>query len=130
MARTFITREFFPVNSAGFNNTFVSVFYDDVANTLVFINDKTGATVATIGGVALTTNLVAQVVAAAAQAYFATAPVVAFGIGKIICVQNYYASGDAGTFQKISTSNGTFADWIVLATENVASTGAIGSNPI
>ena len=130
MARTFITREFFPVNTTGFNNTFVSVFYDDVANTLVFINDKTGATVATIGGVALTTNLVAQVVAAAAQAYFATAPVVAFGIGKIICVQDYDTSGDAATFQKISTSNGNFNDWIVIATDNVASSGAIGSSPI
>lgn len=130
MARTFITREFFPVNTTGFNNTFVSVFYDDVANTLVFINDKTGATVATIGGVALTTNLVAQVVATAAQAYFATAPAVAFGIGKIICVQNYNASGDAGTFQKVSTSNGTFADWKVIATEDKTATGAIGSSPI
>ena len=89
MARTFITREFFPVNSQGFNNTFVSVFYDDVANT-----------------------------------------VIAFGLGKIICVQDYDGSGDAGTFQKVSTSNGTFADWIVIATENKASTGAIGSSPI
>lgn len=130
MARTFITREFFPVNSQGFNNTFVSVFYDDVANTLVFINDKTGATVATIGGVALTTNLVATVVAAADQAYFATAPVIAFGLGKIICVQNYNATGDAGTFQKVSTSNGTFADWKVIATEDKTATGAIGSSPI
>ena len=129
MARTFITREFFPVNSTGFNNTFVSVFYDDVANTLVFINDKTGATVATIGGVALTTNLVAEVVAAAAQAYFATAPAVAFGIGKIICVKNYNASGDAGTFQRISTTTNDYKDWIVIATEDKTATGAIGSTP-
>lgn len=130
MARTFITREYFPVNSNGFNNTFVSVFYDDVANTLIFINDKTGATVTSIGGVALTTNLVAQVVANAAQAYFATAPVIAYGIGKIICVQDYDGTGDAGTFQKISTANGDEQDWIVIASDNLTSTGATGSSPI
>lgn len=130
MALTFITREFFPVNSQGFKNTFVSVFFNDVDNTLDFVNDLTGDTIASIGGIALTTNLIATVVASADQNYFAAAQAQGFGIGKLICVQDYRGSKDAATFQKISTSNGTFADWIVLATENVASTGAIGSNPI
>lgn len=130
MARVFITREFFPVNTEGFKNTFISVFFDDTTNTLDFVNDKTGALVTSIGGVALTTNLIAEVQPTAQKSDFSGKQYIGYPIGKIICIQNYNDSDDAMTVQKTSLANNDHTDWIIIATENKKTTGSIGGNPL
>lgn len=70
------------------------------------------------------------VVAATNQAGFAGAPFLRAAVGQTVAVQNYNASGDAGTFQRVASAANTFADWIVIATEDKTATGAIGSAPI
>lgn len=73
---------------------------------------------------------VPTVAAALAQATLATAPYVALPVGSSVAVVDYDATGDGCTLVKTTLANGTFADWIVLATDLVASSGGIGTNPI
>ena len=67
--------------------------------------------------------------ATANQASFATAPYIAYPIGTTLSVVNYNATTFGCTVQKVSNATGTFADWIIVATEAKDSTGGIGTNP-
>ena len=69
-------------------------------------------------------------VAAANQASFATPTYVNYPIGFVVYILDYNATGEGCSVQKTSTAAGTFADWIVTATELTASTGGFGVNPI
>lgn len=65
-----------------------------------------------------------------AQAGLATATYTGLAIGTLITVVNYNATGDGCTLVKTTLANGNYTDWVVLATENKASTGGTGANPI
>lgn len=83
-----------------------------------------------IGGEALDSGAgITTVVAAANQASFAAPPLSTAPLGKTVAIQNYNGTADAATFQRIAVATGDFNDWIVTATENKASTGAIGGKP-
>jgi len=83
-----------------------------------------------VSALAGTSGSVPTVVASLAQAGLATATYTALPVGSTLAVTDYATSGDGCTLVKTSTSAGTFADWIVVSTTNVASTGGIGVNPI
>lgn len=51
-------------------------------------------------------------------------------VGSILCVVDYNTTGDGVTLVKISSTNGDYQDYIILATENPASTGHIGQSSI
>jgi hypothetical protein len=68
-------------------------------------------------------------VGALSQATLALAQYVDAVLGTTLCVIDYNATGDGCAIVKNSTTNGDYQDWIVLATENAASTGHIGDNP-
>ena len=65
-----------------------------------------------------------------AQADLALAQYVDAVLGTTLCVVDYDATGFGCTLVKNSTANGDFQDWIITATDDVASTGGIGTNPI
>jgi hypothetical protein len=75
-------------------------------------------------------NTNTSVVAALAQIDLALDAYTDLFIGTKVSVVDYDGSGDGCTIQKIDTTNGDFQDWIVIATDNTVSTGAIGVNPI
>jgi len=64
------------------------------------------------------------------QAYFADSKGVNLGTFTIMIVFDYNASGNGCTLIKKSTNNANFEDWIIMATDSVVDTGAIGDNPI
>jgi hypothetical protein len=64
------------------------------------------------------------------QATLSLAQYVDLPIGSILAVIDYATSGDGATIVKISSTNGDYQDYIILATENPASTGHIGQSPI
>jgi hypothetical protein len=68
-------------------------------------------------------------VAALNQAGLATPTYVNYPIGFVVYVLDYNATGKGCSIQKTSVAAGTFADWIVTATEATASTGGFGANP-
>jgi hypothetical protein len=65
-----------------------------------------------------------------AQAGLATPAYTELGVGTLVAVVNYDATGDGCTLVKTTLANGDHTDWIVLATDLVASSGGIGTNPI
>ncbi len=73
---------------------------------------------------------VPTVVAALNQAGLSGAAYDALPIGSSLAVVDYAATGDGCTLVKTTLANNTFADWIIVATDLVASTGGIGTNPI
>jgi hypothetical protein len=73
---------------------------------------------------------VPTVVAALNQAGLSGVIYDALPVGSSLAVVDYNATGDGCTLVKTTVANNTFADWIVVATELVASTGGIGTNPI
>jgi hypothetical protein len=75
-------------------------------------------------------NTNTSVVATLAQVDLALDAYTDLFIGTKLSIVDYDGTGDGCTIQKTSTSNGDFADWIVIATDNTVSTGAIGVNPI
>jgi hypothetical protein len=68
-------------------------------------------------------------VPALAQAGLAAAPYTNYPVGIVVYVLDYATSGKGCAIQKTSDSNGTFADWTVIATEDTADTGGFGQNP-
>jgi hypothetical protein len=68
-------------------------------------------------------------VLALAKADLAAAPYTNYPVGIVVYVVDYATSGKGCSIQKISDSNGTFADWIVTATESTADTGGFGQVP-
>jgi hypothetical protein len=69
-------------------------------------------------------------VGALAQVNLALAQYVDAVLGTTLCVVDYDGSGFGCTLVKNSTSSGDFNDWIITATDDVTSTGGIGTNPI
>jgi hypothetical protein len=65
-----------------------------------------------------------------AQAGLATPAYTELGVGTLVAVVDYDATGDGCTLVKTTLANGDHTDWIVLATDLVASSGGIGTNPI
>lgn len=51
-------------------------------------------------------------------------------IGATVVVINWNATGTGCVLQKIDDTNNTFADWIVVATDDIVDTGAIGVTPL
>lgn len=51
-------------------------------------------------------------------------------LGTTICVVDYDTSTFGCTIVKNSNLGGDYTDWIVIATDSIASTGGIGKNPI
>lgn len=64
------------------------------------------------------------------QSTLALAQYVDLPVGSILAVTDYATSGDGATLVKISSTSGDYQDYIILATENPASTGHIGQSPI
>jgi len=115
-------QETFPVTDGlNFNSTIVNMFYNNVTNTIQLI-DSANAVIANVGSTYLVDALVNQV-------DFASATYVDYGIGTIVLTPDYAGSGDGGAFVKTDTTNGDFNDWLVLSTENAASTGDTGTTP-
>ena len=54
----------------------------------------------------------------------------AAAIGATLIVTDYTASGFGGSFTRVTDVNGTYLDWVVLASEDTASTGLFGTNPL
>lgn len=124
MALFWIAREAYPVDTLFFNKRFINVYHNTVFNSIQFSDAKTGDTVDIIGGPpALPFGVVSQV-------NLAVVPYIDYSIGKIVLVTDYNASGDGCALIKYSTQFNNFNDWAVLSTENPASTGGTGTNPI
>lgn len=68
-------------------------------------------------------------VLALAKADLATAPYTALPIGTTLSVVDYAGTGTGCTMQKTTDANGTFADWMIIASDAKADTGGIGTNP-
>jgi len=64
------------------------------------------------------------------QADLATATYKGLAVGTLVAVSDYATTGDGCTIVKTTLANGTFLDWVVIATEKKASTGGTGVNPI
>jgi hypothetical protein len=77
----------------------------------------------------VTTQGLPTIFPAVAKADFALAGFIDLPLGTVILVTNYAGTGDGASFIKMTTTNGTFADWVVTATENAVSTGHIGQVP-
>lgn len=73
---------------------------------------------------------VPTVVTSLSQVTLSTAPYVDLAIGSSVVVVNYNATVNGCTLVKISLAGSNANDWIVVATDLVASTGGIGTNPI
>lgn len=73
---------------------------------------------------------VPTVVATLNQAGLSGAIYDALPIGSSLAVVDYSATGDGCTLVKTTLANNTFLDWVVVATDLVASSGGIGTNPI
>lgn len=116
--------ESFAPSDDNFNTNFVKLFYDTVANAFLLRNTLTGALVASIGQFQLPV-----VVAALAQADLATETYTDYGVGKVIMVTAYAGTATGCTIVKTSTSGGDYTDWRILASDDVADTGAISENP-
>lgn len=65
-----------------------------------------------------------------AQADLALAQYVDAVLGTTLCVVDYDATGFGCTLVKNANAMGDFQDWIITATDDKASTGGIGTNPI
>jgi hypothetical protein len=65
-----------------------------------------------------------------AQAGLATPAYTGLGVGTLVAVVDYDGTGDGCTLVKTTLANEDHTDWIVLATDLVASSGGIGTNPI
>lgn len=76
------------------------------------------------------TSSLPALVGGLAQVTLALAQYVDLAVGTTLIVQNYDATTDACTIVKLSLANGDYQDWVVLATDNALSSGAIGQNPI
>ena len=70
------------------------------------------------------------IVGALTQVTLALAQYVDLAVGTTLIVQNYDATTDACTIVKLSLANGDYQDWVVMATDNALSSGAIGQQPI
>jgi hypothetical protein len=68
-------------------------------------------------------------VATLAKSALATATYTAKPVGTVLAVVNYATSGDGMTIVKTTLANNTFADWMIIATENPATTNHIGQTP-
>ena len=90
------------------------------------INDNGWASEATGGG-SLT---VPATVAGLNQANLALAQYVDAAVGTMLMVVDYNATGTGCTIVKTTVANGDYQDWFILATDGLADTGAIGTNPI
>lgn len=64
------------------------------------------------------------------QVTLALAQYVDLAVGATLLVQDYNTSGDACTIVKLTLTYGTYKDWVVMATDNVLSSGAIGQAPL
>lgn len=82
------------------------------------------------GEVAYRLDLVSKAVAGLDQATLALPQYVALPVGTTLSVVDYNTTGEGCTIQKVSTANGDYQDWMVIATTAKASTGTIGVNPI
>jgi hypothetical protein len=77
-----------------------------------------------------TTNVSIPVsVATLTKAALATATYTAKPVGTTLAVVDYATSGDGFTIVKTTLANNTFADWLIIATENATSTNHIGQTP-
>lgn len=108
------------------------------------IDDLGGLTTVAVDGVTITGDgtvgnplevqfpapTVPIVKASFAQGDFAAQPeVVALPLGGIVIVTDYNASGNGGSFVRVDDTNDSYLDFVVLASENTASTGLFGANP-
>lgn len=73
---------------------------------------------------------IAKAVAALTQANLALVQYTALSVGTTLAVEDYDGTGEGCTIQKVSTTNGDYQDWMVIATTAKASTGTIGVSPI
>ena len=111
-------------NVAGdINNTPYFTQISTVDNSIQVVEQLTGLVLTVI-------KTISTKVLAAVQADFATAPYVAMSIGTTLSIVDYKASGFGFTVQKTSIAAGTFADWMILSTDDKASTGGTGTSPI
>jgi hypothetical protein len=124
MALFWIAKEAYPVDTQFFNNRFINVYHNTTFNSIDFSDAETGETVGTIGGPP------ALPIGVVSQANLAAVPYIDYSIGKIVLVTDYNGSGDGCALIKYRTQFNNFNDWAVLSTENPASTGGTGTNPI
>ncbi len=115
-----------PVPVTNLINGVASVTLSSVGDSCIVAVEDEDNWLSTASGASTSVPTVAP---AAAQAYFATAPVVALPIGSQVAITDYNASGEGGVFVKTALTAGTFADWICVSTTDAPSTGAIGANP-
>jgi hypothetical protein len=76
------------------------------------------------------TSSLPALVGGLAQVTLALAQYVDLAVGTTLLVQDYDTSGDACTIVKLSLQSGNYQDWIIMATDNALSSGAIGQSPI
>lgn len=77
-----------------------------------------------------TSGAVPTIVPALNQAGLSGATYDVLPIGSTLAVVDYNATGDGCTLVKTTTANNDSTDWVIVATDLVASTGGIGTNPI
>jgi hypothetical protein len=130
------------VNIIAFNNTppvpptpLVVNFINGVASiTLENTGDSCVVTVEDennwVSALAGTSGAVPTIVPALDQAGLSGATYDALPIGSTLAVVDYNATGDGCTLVKTTTANNDSTDWVIVATDLVASTGGIGTNPI
>ncbi len=93
---------------------------------VVTVEDENNWVCALAGGIAG----VPVIAPTLAQAGLATPAYTSLAVGTLVAVVDYDGTGDGCTLVKTTLANDTFLDWVVLATENTASTGGTGTNPI
>jgi hypothetical protein len=107
----------------------------DITNTPYYVQivETNGSieVVESLTGLVLTTiNTTPAVVAALNQTTLSGAIYDDKSIGATVVVVDWNATGTGCVLQKIDNTNDDYQDWIVVATDGVADTGAIGVNPI
>jgi hypothetical protein len=90
------------------------------------VNDNGWASESTGGG----SVSIPATVGGLVQANLSLAQYVDAAVGTIYMVVDYNATGTGCTLVKTTLANGDYQDWFILASDGIADTGAIGTNPI
>lgn len=103
--------------------------YNEGDSCILTINQADGVATSWAVNAVTETPFIGGSIAAISQATFALAQYVALPIGWTGYVLDYDGSGFGCAVTKTSVANGDYQDWLVVATEDTASTGGFGQNP-
>lgn len=116
-----------PLPVSNFINGVAQVTLENTGDScVVTVEDENNWVCALAGGIAG----VPVIAPTLAQAGLATATYTDLAVGTLVAVEDYDTTGDGCTLVKTTLANGNYKDWVVLATENKASTGGTGGNLI